>query len=690
MEHGSGFLGDLAVVLTVAAVSTVLFQRLRQPVVLGYLVAGLLIGPHVLGLGNLDTLHTLSELGVMLLMFSLGLEFGIRKLLGLGPRALMIGAVEVGLMLWLGFTAGRLFGFGVRESFFLGAILSISSTMIVAKTFSENPVERPVRDLVFSILVVEDVVAIAMIATLSAVAGGAALSAGAVVWNLGKLLTLLVVLVSVGLLVVPRFLTMALRTGNRESSLLATVGICFAGGLLAREFGYSVGLGAFLAGSLAAESGHSRSLEHLVRPIRDMFAAIFFVAVGMLIDPALIWQHATAIVVLACLVVVGKVVGVTLGSVLTGHGTQLSMRAGLSLTQIGEFSFMIAAVALPLGETARSLYPVAVAVCVLTSFTTPYIVRRSAAIASALDRMTPRAIDQFLSFYGTWLERMRRDEGEETSWSRLRRTLVLLTLDSVALIALVVATSLSMPRLLQLLDSWWGLPAGVGRVLVGTAAAVTAIPFLIGVFRCVRQLGLQLASEALPPGDLEQLGQADAPRRALVLGLQVTILTSVGLPILAFTQPFLPLEPGLYVLGLALLVVALLFWRTTRRLDGHVRAGTVMITDVLARQSQTAQPFALDHVQELFPGLGNLTLLRLEGSDTGVGHTLIELNLRGRSGASVLCISRGEEQVTPSGDDILLAGDVLVLTGPKGAIRAARTMLKVRGVEGDPPATLAG
>ena len=676
MEHGNGFLGALAVVLTVAAGSTLLFQKLRQPIVLGYLVAGLLIGPHVLGVGDLGTLHTLSELGVILLMFSLGLEFSVRKLLGLGPRAAIIGAVEVGLMCWLGFLVGRFFGWGVRESVFLGAILSISSTMIVAKTFADRKVTRPVRELVFSILVVEDIAAIAMIATLSAVAGGAALSAGAIALNLGKLLGLLVILVAVGLLVVPRFLSMVLRSGNRETSLLATVGTCFAGALLARHFGYSVGLGAFLAGSLAAESGRARSLEHLVRPIRDMFAAIFFVAVGMLIDPAVIWEHRSAILVLAGLVIAGKTFGVALGAILTGHGIQPSLRAGLSLTQIGEFSFMIAAVALPLGETARSLYPVAVAVCVLTSFTTPFLVRYSAPIASALEHVTPHVIKTFVSFYGTWLEGVRR--GPEPS--RLRRTLTLLALDSVVLVTIVIATSVSMPRLLGLLHGWWGLSPEIGRVVVSSVAAVAAIPFVIGIFRCMRQLGLLLASEALPQDELDRSDRVDAPRSTLVLALQVTIFLAVGMPILALTQPFLPLSPGILVLGSTLAIVTWLFWRTTTKLEGHVRAGTVMITDVLSRQSRTAQPFALDQVQELLPGLGTFTSVRIESGDAAEGKCLVGLNLRGLSGATVICISRGEGQVVaPNGEDSLRSGDVLVLSGTQEAIRTARTMLK----EGD-------
>jgi len=675
MEHDGGFLGDLAVVLTVAAGSTVLFQRLRQPVVLGYLLAGLLIGPHVTGLGDLGTLHTLSELGVMLLMFSLGLEFSVRKMLDLGPRAAIIGAVEVGLMCWLGFLAGRFFGWDVRESVFLGAILSISSTMIVAKAFAERKVLRPVRELVFSILLVEDVVAIAMIATLSAVAGGGELSASTVVLNLGKLLGMLVILVAVGLLVVPRFLSMVLRSGNLETSLVATVGTCFAGALLARYFGYSVGLGAFIAGSLAAESGRARSLEHLVRPIRDMFAAIFFVAVGMLIDPAVIWDHRLAILALAGLVVAGKTVGVTLGSILTGHGLQPSLRAGLSLTQIGEFSFMIAAVALPLGETAHSIYPVAVAVCVLTTFTTPFLVRYSIPMAAAFESATPHVVKTFVSFYGTWLEGIR--SGPEPS--RLRRTLTLLALDSVVLVVLVITVSVNMGRILEFLHGWWRWSPELGRVAVGSLAAVASIPFVIGIFRCVRQLGLLLASDALPEDEIEASDRVDAPRSTLVLGLQVMIFLAVGMPILALTQPFLPLSPGVVVIGTTLAVVTWFFWRTTTKLEGHVRAGTVMITDILSRQSRAAQPIALDHVQELLPGLGSFRSVRITASHGAAGKCLGELNLRGLSGATVICISRDGQVIAPASDDPLRRDDVLVLSGTQEAIRMARALLKSGG-----------
>src|SRR6185295_10985485 len=384
MHDAHEFLKALTVVLGVAAVTTVLFQRLRQPVVLGYILAGFIIGPNVPVplVADRQVIETLSELGVILLMFSLGLEFSLGKLVRLGPSAGLTALFQSSLMVWLGFVTGQLLGWTTLESLFGGAVIAISSTTIIAKAFAEQGIGGPLRELVVGILIIEDLIAILLMATLTAIASGAGLSAAEMAWTTGKLGLFLIALIGIGLLLVPRAVRAINRLGRPETTLVASIGFCFAVSLLAHELGYSVALGAFIAGSLIAESGEQHSIEQLVAPVRDLFAAIFFVSVGVLIDPALIARHWLAIALLTAVVIVGKVVGVVLGAFLTGNRVRSSVQAGMSLAQIGEFSFIIAGLGLSLKATRDFLYPVAVAVSALTTLTTPWLIRASGPVAN--------------------------------------------------------------------------------------------------------------------------------------------------------------------------------------------------------------------------------------------------------------------------------------------------------------------
>src|SRR5262249_43962586 len=286
--HAPDFLRDLALVLCVAAVTTVLFRKLRQPVVLGYLLAGLLVGPHVPVplLADQATVETLAELGVILVMFAVGLDFSLRRLAAVIPEAGLIGIIQVSSMLWLGYLAGQALGFSVWGSVFTGAALCISSTMVVARVFAEEGVAGRRAELTFAVLVVEDLAAVVVLARVAALAGEG--HGTPLVHSMVKLTFGLAALVAGGYLVVPRAIRIVARLESTETLLVAAVGAAFALALVARALGSSVALGAFLAGSLVAESGRAHSVEVLVRPVRDMFAAIFFVAVGMSVDPGVL------------------------------------------------------------------------------------------------------------------------------------------------------------------------------------------------------------------------------------------------------------------------------------------------------------------------------------------------------------------------------------------------------------------
>jgi CPA2 family monovalent cation:H+ antiporter-2 len=686
MLEAHDFLKSLTIVLAVAAVTTIVFQRLRQPVVLGYLMAGLIVGPHlpVPLVADPAVVQTLSELGVILLMFSLGLEFSLRKLAAVGPTAGLTALLQSSLMMWLGFMLGRLFGWTGRESLFTGAIIAISSTTIIAKVFAEQRVTGKLRELVVGILIVQDLIAVLLMAILTGVASGSGLAAGPLIALVARLGTFLFGLIVVGLLVVPRAMRAVVRLNRPETTVIASIGICFSTALLAQAFGYSVALGAFIAGSLVAESGEEKAVERLVEPVRDVFAAVFFVSVGMLIEPPLIVTHWTAVLVLTAVVVVGNVVGVSIGAFLTGNGMRTSVQAGMSLAQIGEFSFIIAGLGLSLRATGAFLYPVAVAVSALTTLFTPWLIRASGPMADWVDRKLPKPLQTFAALYGSWLEGLRSAPRRETATARVRRLLRLLVLDAALIAGIVIATSTSLPRIVVVARDRLGVSESVGRWLVISAAIALTAPFCVGVVRVSQRLGLTLARVALPAEKHRRIDFAAAPRRTLVVTLQLASVLLVGMPLLALTQPFLPGVPGAAVLALAVVLLGVAFWRRATNLQGHVRAGAQVVLEALTKRSSRpvtpATPAAedtLEQVQQLLPGLGALGAVRLDSDSPVIGKTLAQLNLRGRTGATVLAVTRSEGGIiVPTARELLRSGDVLALAGTHEAIEAAAETLR--------------
>jgi len=686
MHDAHDFLQNLALVLCVAAVTTVLFQRLRQPVVFGYLLAGMIVGPHIPIplVADEEMIRTLSELGVILLLFSLGLEFSLRKLLQIGPTAGLVAVAQSSGMVWLGYVLGQLFGWTTLESVYAGAIIAISSTTIIAKAFEEQRVKGKFTDIVLGVLIIEDIIGIFLIAILTTVSSGTAVSPASLAITGARLATFLVGLVGVGLLLIPRITRAVVRMGRPETTLVASIGICFAAALLALSFGYSVALGAFIAGSLVAESGEEKVVEHLVQPVRDMFAAIFFISVGMLIDPAILLEHWGAVVAFSVVVIVGKVVFVSISSFLTGYSPRTSVQAGMSLAQIGEFSFIIAAVGLSSGATRDFLYPIAVAVSGITTLTTPWLIRAAGPAAKWVDRKLPAPLQTYVALYGSWIERMRRSPaGAERSATR--RLVRLLLIDAVLIAAVVIGTALEASRAAAMLGEL-GLSEVVARSLVVAAAAVLGVPLVIGLVRTARRLGLELALKALPASENGKVDFAASPRSALVVTLQLAILAAVGIPLIAISLPFLPSYRYALIPLVLVAVPAIVFWRSTMNLQGHAKAGAEVIAMKLGEQMSgptEARDHELSHdmdrVRAALPGLGEPVSLRVPATSPAAERTLAELNLRGQTGATVLAILRhGEQVLVPSGHERVRAGDVLAVAGTEDAVAAAKDVLAER------------
>ena len=685
MPGSHEFLEALAMVLGVATVTTVIFQRLRQPVVLGYVLAGVIVGPHVPIplVADRTVVQTLSELGVILLMFSIGLEFSVRRLLRVGAVAGLTALVQCSIMLWLGYLTGKAFGWTPREALFTGAIVAISSTTIIAKAFDERGVTGRLRELVVGVLIVEDLIGIFLMAMLTAVARGNGLSLAAAARSTGRLAGFLVGVVVLGLLVVPRTIREVQRLKRAETTLVTSVGICFGFALLAQAAGFSVALGAFIAGSLVAESGEEKAIEQVIAPVKDMFAAIFFVSVGMLIDPVLIARHWAAVAALTGVVIVGKIVSVSLGAFLTGNGTRVSIRAGMSLAQIGEFSFIIAGLGISLHATGDFLYPVAVAVSALTTLSTPWLIGASGRAANFVDRKLPRPLQTFASLYASWFERMRGAALVRSPGSAPRRMARSLALDFVLLAGLLIGAAVLEDRFAAALVLRLGLSARVAHAAVGAVAVALCVPFGLGIFRVARRLGVVLAEAALPTPRAGTNDHAVAPRRALVVTLQLGIVLLVGVPLVALTQPFLPgfQVAMVLVLGVATLLATL--WRDASDLNEHVHAVAQTLLEGLANLTHDptaphGQP-SFDDLGQLLPGIGALARVTLEGESAAVGRTLAELDLRGRTGASVLAIINGADGVTiPTALQRLRTGDVLALSGSAAAVAAAGALLRAR------------
>lgn len=687
MDNAHTFLENLALVLCTAAVTSFLFQRLKQPVVFGYLVAGMIVGPFVpIPLAaDEKVLQTLSDLGVILLMFSLGLEFRLQKVAQIAATSGLAALLETTTMLGLGYFTGYLLGFTVLESVFMGAMLAISSTTIIARAFDENDVKGRLREIVFGILIVEDLIAIILIALLTAFAAGAGLSAWSLTITVVRLTTFLGGMIVVGVLTVPRFVRGILRLERMETTLVGAIGLCFAAAYLAYAFGYSVALGAFIGGSLVAESGESGRIERLVHPVRDMFVAIFFVSVGSLIDPRVVIEHWGAVLILSGVVIVGKVLAVTAGAFITGNGLRYSIQTGMSLAQIGEFSFIIAGVGLAAGATRSFFYPVAVSVSAITTLVTPWLIRAAEPTALWVDRKLPRPIQTSVSLYASWVDRI-RNAPPTAGRSRTRRLVRVILIDAALLALVMIGAGAERGRFTTLFSQWTGASPNQSLLLVIAGAAVLAVPLIFGLVQSARMLGFVLAMRALPTAGRRKADFAAAPRRALVTMLQIGTLLIVGVPIVAVTQPFIPNFPGFTLLAILIVVFGIAFYRSALNLQEHARAGAEVIVAALTPQMADDEDEenlfkTMEHVAIMLPGLGEPVPVRIDATSPAVDRTLAELNVRGKTGATILAITRkgetGAKVVVPSGKERLQVGDILALAGTQEAVDAATEILTV-------------
>lgn len=391
--HIPVLISDLAVMLITAGLITILFKKIKQPLVLGHILAGFLISsyfPFFPTVVDTDSITTWSEIGIIFLMFHLGLEFNLHKLARVGSTAIITAIVEVIGILAVGFLAGRLLGFGVMDSVFLGGMLSMSSTTIIIKAFDELQLRgKKFTELVFGTLVIEDIVGIFMMVILSTISVSKNVTGGQVAGSLSLMILYLIIWLILGIYFLPTFLNRTIKLMNDEMLLIVSLGVCFGMVILANALGFSSALGAFLSGSLLAGTVHVERIEHLTKDVKDLFGAVFFLSVGMLVNPQTLVDYAAPIIVITAVTIFGKLIFSSLGMLLSGQTLDNALRCGFSLAQIGEFAFIIASLGMSLGVTGDYLYPIVVSVSVITTFTTPFCIKTAPKFISVIEKHLP-------------------------------------------------------------------------------------------------------------------------------------------------------------------------------------------------------------------------------------------------------------------------------------------------------------
>ena len=659
-SHLPTLISDLAVILVVAGFISIVFKKLNQPVVLGYIIAGFLVGPHVQffpTILDLPNLKVWSEIGVIFLLFALGLEFSFKKLARVGGTASVTAFIELFAMLIIGYLTGMAFGWSKMDSLFLGGILSISSTTIIIRAFEEAGVKtRKFANLVFGILIVEDLGAILLIVLLTTVSVSHQVKGLELAGSIGKLLFFLTLWFVSGLFLVPTFLRKLKLFLNDETLLVVSVGLCFLMVVLSAKAGFSPALGAFIMGSIFAETTDAEKIEHLIGPLKSLFAAIFFVSVGTLLDPAALITNLKPVLIITLITLVGKTLSSAFGALLSGQSVRHSVQVGFSLSQIGEFSFIIAGLGLSLNVTSDFLYPIAVGVSILTTFSTPYMIRFSDRAADYLDRSLPKNIHDSIDAYSRAIQ----TTSATTEWSIvLRANAKLIFLNAV----LITAIFLGFARLLA--------PSGQ-ELLAYILACLLSAPFWWA------WIGRVPARE-----QLKELWKKRSTRLA-VLAILIFRIVSAFLLFVFLTSEILGevfesrlgstrvVSLAFFSMLLLLMVFSNAWKKIYRKLENR------MITNLGARENEDELPRALA------PWDAHLTTLEVMPHSPLVGMTYAEAMVREKFGVMIATMQRGSKvTMAPASEERLYPFDRLSVIGADREIDIFREQITPRETEQD-------
>ncbi|GAA4422976.1 cation:proton antiporter [Pontibacter saemangeumensis] len=655
MTHLPNLITDLGLILVAAGITTLLFKWLKQPLVLGYIIAGLLVGPHTALFPTIietENINIWAEIGVIFLLFSLGLEFSFKKLVKVGGASSIMALVEVVVMLLLGYVTGKILGWSTMDSIFLGGILSISSTTIIIRAFEELGVKsQRFAGLVFGVLIVEDLVAILLLVLLSTVAVSQQFAGAEMLEAVLKLAFFLLLWFLAGIFIIPTFLRKASKLLNDEMLLIISLGLCLLMVILAAQVGFSPALGAFIMGSILAETTKAEKIEHLVAPVKDLFGAIFFVSVGLLINPETLVTYAGPIALITVVTLAGKFLSITSGGLVAGQGLKTSIQSGMSVSQIGEFSFIIATLGLTLNVTSDFLYPVAVAVSAITTFTTPYMIRLSEPLYKSVEAMLPDKWKASLSEYSSGAQTI----STTSDWRLVLRSYALnLVIYSVIIIGIVMLSA----RFVNPLITKNVVPGNLGDLLTTAVTLVFMAPFLWAL--------------AVYHPQKEAMGRiwANKNYRSLIIVLEFSRIVIAILFIGFLLHQFFSVQVAIVV---GLVIVALLAVFSQKIQDFYIRIETRFMNNLNAREISDAAK--MHHT--LTPWDAHLTSFDVSPESAVAGKSLVELQIREVYGVNVAVIERGRRTITaPTRNERILPGDRIYVFGTDDQMETFRQLME--------------
>lgn len=656
MTHLPDLISDLALIMITAAFVTVLFQKLKQPLVLGYLLAGFLVGSSVSIFPSIQdpkSIHVWAEIGVIFLLFGLGLEFSYSKLAEYGKSAGFTASVEVVFMLGLGYLTGRALGWGHWDAIFLGGILSISSTSIIVRAFEEMKLKtKGFAQFVFGVLVFEDLLAILLLVAFSAI--GASRGKVGLDWLsvIPFLIFFLTLTFTLGVYLIPQVFKRLKKELNDETVLIFCIGLCLVLVVIATKSGFSPALGAFLMGSIIGGTKEAVRVEHLLHPIRNLFAAVFFVSVGMLIEPRYLVEYWSSILVIIAVTIVGKTLSTAIGAVIAGRTPRDSIRSGLSLAQIGEFSFIIATLGATLKLTSPFLYPITVAVAVITTFSTPYLIRWSSPISNWIESKMSDRLRERVSDY--------RQAVTTASGSDVK-SLIFQAFGFAPLVnmVLVIASIYAIRNFIMPWTDEFFMPT-VRPYIYAFGTLLLVAPFLWGIMH----------SRARKDDEL-----VGTDMRAIFFGVLIARAFLTLMLVFFIFGTFL--NDSIVSLVLILTVFLGLFFGRRWLEPAYRRFEGRFLENLLAENTPAHGPVAPKPDIHLTPWDAQLKKVQVSADSKWAAKTLMEANLRDAYGVMVTLIDRGSRQImTPGRNELLLPGDVLYLIGTEEQIERAKNDLE--------------
>ena len=653
---------DLALILVVAGIVTIIFKRLKQPLVLGYVVAGFLVSPNMpytMSVVDIADIHTWADIGVMFLLFSLGLDFSFKKILKMGSSPIIATCAIVFCMMALGMIVGHSFGWGRMDCIFLGGMLAMSSTTIIYKAFDDLGLrQQRFASMVMSVLILEDMLAIVMMVMLSALASGANLDGGQMVGSVVRIGFFLVLWFVVGIFAIPWLLRSSRTLINNETLLIIALGLCCAMAVISTKVGFSSAFGAFVMGSILAETVEAEKIIKLVEPVKNLFGAVFFVSVGMLVDPKILVDYSVPIMVLVLTILVGQAVFGSFGFLISGQSLKSAMQCGFSMAQIGEFSFIIASLGLSLGVIGNFLYPVVVAVSVITTFLTPYMIRLSTPAYNRLEKRLPKNIIHMLNE----LAISHPSAAPHGNWRslvvQLTKIVVIYSILSIAVIALMFTVALVPLR--QMLPHWWA------NAVCGLTTVLLISPFLRA-----------MVMKKNHSEEFKQLWNESRMNHAALIAT-IVVRFIIAMMFVFYICNYLTRFTNAVMIVIAVVVVMLMV--LSRRLKRRsIRMERMFLLNLRSRDIR-AQVYG--HKRPLYAG--HLLDRDIHISDFDVpedslwaGKTLEELQLRSKFGVNVSSILRGRQRINiPSGDDRIYPCDKIQVIGSDEQLTALSKALK--------------